>query len=553
MPIRIPNPFSPEEVRRAFEQHGSRVQVLDQGTTGQVLIGQGVGVLPIWTTELTALTKITVDNITIDAAIVSSDTGAISFADENLTTTGSVTAESFATGTLTLDAASITDSSGAISFGNENLSTTGSVTAESFITGTLTLDAATITDSSGTISFDDENLTTTGSITGANVTSGADPGHTHSIYLNKNGTVQLTGDWTTGAFSFIGSEHWYLRADGKKMFFGTGNDASLYYSGSHFIFDSQETGGGDFYFNNGNMYLSADNQKIILGTGLDAAIYYNGSHLIIDPQEVGSGNVYISSGKFGVGLAPTALIDARQVEEDTTADIYSVRIVTWYGSAGSGDMGNDVYGLYFDCRTDANYDGDFTGTAYIAALNGMAAHSGSGTLAKMFGGRFQVHIVSGGGNVTAAYGVRIYATDSSSVGAYSSLYGLYIEDINLGSGSNNWAIYTKEGYVYHEDNVGINVAYPSEKLMVRGNIFQEDNHKSIYGTGKDAAIYYNATDLIIDPDEAGSGKVLIGATADDEIDAGSYSVGGAAGATGTFTTVDGKTVTVTNGIIVSIV
>lgn len=37
------------------------------------------------------------------------------------------------------------------------------------------------------------------------------------------------------------------------------------------------------------------------------------------------------------------------------------------------------------------------------------------------------------------------------------------------------------------------------------------------------------------------------------VNATSYTVGGVAGATGTFTTVDSKTVTVTNGIITSIV
>ena len=40
----------------------------------------------------------------------------------------------------------------------------------------------TITASGGTISFDNENLTTSGTISGVNVTSGVDPGHTHTGY-----------------------------------------------------------------------------------------------------------------------------------------------------------------------------------------------------------------------------------------------------------------------------------------------------------------------------------------------------------------------------------
>ena len=37
----------------------------------------------------------------------------------------------------------------------------------------------------------------------------------------------------------------------------------------------------------------------------------------------------------------------------------------------------------------------------------------------------------------------------------------------------------------------------------------------VLGAGTDARIYYNGTNLIIDPDRVGSGRVLIGATADD--------------------------------------
>lgn len=69
-------------------------------------------------------------------------------------------------GTLVLAAGSITDTSGAISFDNENLTTSGSYTA-----GTLVLAAGLITDTSGTISFDNENLTTTGNFSSNKVTA----------------------------------------------------------------------------------------------------------------------------------------------------------------------------------------------------------------------------------------------------------------------------------------------------------------------------------------------------------------------------------------------
>lgn len=75
------------------------------------------------------------------------------------------------------------------------------------------------------------------------------------------------------------------------------------------------------------------------------------------------------------------------------------------------------------------------------------------------------------------------------------------------------------------DRVGIGTNVPGEKLEVVGNIFLKDNNSSIYGTGKDAKIYYDGTDLIIDPDVVGSGKALIGTSGDDTLIAGNVGIG----------------------------
>jgi hypothetical protein len=81
---------------------------------------------------------------------------------------------------ITIDAASITSDTGAISFGDENLTTTGQVQAGIVVVDNITINAATIVSDTGVISFGDDNLTTTGTITGINVTSGVNPGHTHT-------------------------------------------------------------------------------------------------------------------------------------------------------------------------------------------------------------------------------------------------------------------------------------------------------------------------------------------------------------------------------------
>lgn len=125
-------------------------------------------------------------DVTVSNGSVTSSSGTIDFDDNDLTTTGDISAANLggttATfGTLTLAGGSITDSTGAISFDNENLTTTGDVTAANvYATSSvqvgplagnqLILGAGSITDESGAISFGNENLTTTGTLSAGDTT-----------------------------------------------------------------------------------------------------------------------------------------------------------------------------------------------------------------------------------------------------------------------------------------------------------------------------------------------------------------------------------------------
>ena len=101
-------------------------------------------------------------------------------------------------GTLTLADGSITDSSGAISFGDENLTTTGTLgcgdltcgdlTADSGSSvGTLTLADGSITDSSGAIAFGSNNLSTTGNFEAGEITCSSDARLKTDIHTITNG------------------------------------------------------------------------------------------------------------------------------------------------------------------------------------------------------------------------------------------------------------------------------------------------------------------------------------------------------------------------------
>jgi len=113
----------------------------------------------------------TIRNLTIDGVFTD---GNYTFAtDGTVTGLGTVASGTHTIGSLVVAAASITDTSGAITFGNENLSTTGTLAAGTTTIGTLTVAAASITDSSGTISFGNENLTTSGVVTAGGITLGS--------------------------------------------------------------------------------------------------------------------------------------------------------------------------------------------------------------------------------------------------------------------------------------------------------------------------------------------------------------------------------------------
>lgn len=162
---------------------------------------------------------------TIGAALISDSSGQISFADENLITTGNINGgivtgtqliANDTTNTMVLAPGSIADSTGTISFGAVDLTTTGTLRSGAAIitegAHNLTFNAfesgpdrAEITSSTGTISFVDENLTTTGSLnvgaltgTSLNVDNILIDGNTISstdvngnVTLSPNGTGQV--------------------------------------------------------------------------------------------------------------------------------------------------------------------------------------------------------------------------------------------------------------------------------------------------------------------------------------------------------------------------
>jgi len=157
--------------------------------------------------DIYAQSSAVIGTLSISSGLITDSSGAISFDNESLTTTGDITG-AVVTGTslvaddgadsVTLVPGSYTDTTGAVSFGAAGLSTTGTLGAgvATFTDNTQTIvidpdlaGVGSITSSTGTISFGDENLTTTG-----NIQSGQISGtrlDIDSIRLDSN-TISIT-------------------------------------------------------------------------------------------------------------------------------------------------------------------------------------------------------------------------------------------------------------------------------------------------------------------------------------------------------------------------
>jgi len=109
-----------------------------------------------------------------------------------LVTTNSGTFGSVIVDNITLNAATIVSDSGAISFDDENLTTTGLGTFGSVVVDNLTLAAATLLSDTGTVGFGDDHLVTTGGVTAAASTFG-DGGTTNYAALAADGDLTFVG------------------------------------------------------------------------------------------------------------------------------------------------------------------------------------------------------------------------------------------------------------------------------------------------------------------------------------------------------------------------
>lgn len=183
--------------------------------------------------------------------------------------------------------------------------------------------------------------------------------------------------------------------------------------------------------------------------------------------------------------------------------------------SGTGTVGQ-FYGVL---GLNTNYS---SGTISIAApVNAVILHTGSGTITTQYGYGLTPYFL-GTDTVTTYKGVNV-ATPFLTGGSIGTAYGVYISPQSTGTTGISLAVGAgKTNTIW--------VSSENDPTSASGGI--------VFGISKDTNLYRGAANRLV---------------TDDTFQAAAYRVGSTDGVSGSFTTVDGKTVTVTSGIITAIV
>ncbi len=227
----------------------------------------------------------------------------------------------------------------------------------------------------------------------------------------------------------------------------------------------------------------------------------------------GSGDLYIETGGTGVaipdslavgsGTAPSAVnrLTVAQFTADGTTSKSAMSFSTLL-NVTSGAFGADFFGVDGSIATT----GSVTSTGAWTGVRGGFSATG-GTIGESTSFKSRLLFTEVALNITFTEHTN-FLSDTPSVNpiipAVSTLttgYGFRHKgwattDLTVGTG---WAVYVDADDSYLQ------------------NVLMDDSIKLKMGTGQDSETYHDGSNHIIDPDVVGSGRVLIGATGDDDM------------------------------------
>jgi len=305
----------------------------------------------------------------------------------------------------------------------------------------------------------------------------------HTQYLLITGTRAMTGDLDmdsndiddAGAFNLDNGAQFGVPYGGWTHISGSGavDDGTT--------IDIPDVDGSDFYYGYAgtNEHLFTGNIRTTghAALGLSSTTLPTGHILLGSEHFTGTGN------KVGVGMFPVYIMTSPGV-----GNLYGVQGNVFFG----GDdwaAGSNINALQFYPAPDYQHGSTDWGNSNLRLLGittgGLINIFGRTVTAKDIIG-IQVnaftHIFGAIGAVTAddCTGVHVY-TPSATTGWFTTLTGIRVDPQNIANST------IKQGIWLAGDGVGSDI---------------------VFGAGKDAHIYYNNTDLVIDSQLVGSGDVL---------------------------------------------
>lgn len=265
------------------------------------------------------------------------------------------------------------------------------------------------------------------------------------------------------------------------------------------------------------------NQAVTASLG-SLTVVAGGGTIFLDPNTTGGNAAVVNvrpSSTGGVGLQPnysttnlsSGTVRIWNLSASHTSQLvsstfvgYDMQTYSFTPSAGS-DSANVIYGGRLVGPLINNATGGFTevATLYLQGARRLAANP---TVTLAGGAIIECPAIS----ATEQAGIYIKQRTAQQVAA--NRYGIKIDTHN--SGTARWMLY-----------LGTDPSY------FGGNIRQDDSIKWVGGTGQDSEIYYDGTNLIADPDVVGTGRLLIGATGDDDMLLNAIEIDGALNHDGT--------------------
>ncbi len=236
-------------------------------------------------------------------------------------------------------------------------------------------------------------------------------------------------------------------------------------------------------------------------------------NLSVDANVDVSGKMAVGSGAVLGGSTGRSILALEETTNLSGFGEYTPALEFTAITTGTGILSIPI-GLSATARIDSS-----GAAAQLRGIQVITEQNSTATLANSWGLFVQLKSNAGTGGMGQSAGVTV--TSQYSGGAPSTVKGIDIREVSHASTTTAYGLYV-EKQALATNNYGISLA---------GDGVGSD---LVLGAGQDASIYYDGTDLILNPNLVGTGKVLIGAIGDNTIKAKYESSDGSAGLSATY-------------------